>query len=387
MRNFPPRGPFHPAFMKSPLLLFILAVTTATAQRPDVFSIWDRNQDGKLSREELPEGVRKNFDRIDSDKDGSISKAEHEAAATRMSQRGNAPARPATRPLPENVEAKLDIPYAATENPRQMLDLYLPKKRGTDKPLPVVVFIHGGGWKAGDKSGGIGNVGRFVSSGNYVGVSVGYRLTDEAPWPAQIHDCKAAIRWIKGNAGELGLDATKIAVWGSSAGGHLVSFLGTSGDVKELEGTLGKFTDQDSKVTCVVNFFGPENFITMVTQESTIDRTTANYPEALLLSGRVQDKPEVAREASPITHVSAGDAPVLTAHGTKDPLVPYAQALELDAALKTAGVESLLITMTHGGHGFRSPDLDQRVGQFLDKHLRGIKAEISTEAIVVEAKK
>jgi acetyl esterase/lipase len=312
--------------MKSPLLLFILAVTTATAQRPDVFSIWDRNQDGKLSREELPEGVRKNFDRIDSDKDGSISKAEHEAAATRMSQRGNAPARPATRPLPENVEAKLDIPYAATENPRQMLDLYLPKKRGTDKPLPVVVFIHGGGWKAGDKSGGIGNVGRFVSSGNYVGVSVGYRLTDEAPWPAQIHDCKAAIRWIKGNAGELGLDATKIAVWGSSAGGHLVSFLGTSGDVKELEGTLGKFTDQDSKVTCVVNFFGPENFITMVTQESTIDRTTANYPEALLLSGRVQDKPEVAREASPITHVSAGDAPVLTAHGTKDPLVPYAQS-------------------------------------------------------------
>ena len=373
--------------MKTPFLLTLLAITTAAAQQPDLFNIWDRNKDGKLSREELPEGARKNFERIDSNKDGFISKTEHEAVAARMSQRGKAPARSTARPLPENIDAKLDIPYAATENPRQMLDLYLPTKRATDKPLPVVVFIHGGGWKAGDKSGGIGNVGRFVSSGHYAGISVGYRLTDEAPWPAQIHDCKAAIRWIKGNAKELGLDATKIAVWGSSAGGHLVSFLGTSGDVKELEGTLGKFTDQDSKVTCVVNFFGPENFITMVTQESTIDRTTPNYPEALLLSGRVQDKPEMAREASPITHVSAGDAPVLTAHGTKDPLVPYAQALELNAALKKAGIESLLITMTNGGHGFRSPDLDQRVEKFLDKHLRGVAADISTEAIIVEERK
>lgn len=369
--------------MKTPLLLILLAITTAAAQQPDLFNIWDRNKDGKLSREELPEGARKNFERIDSDKDGSISKTEHEAVAARMGQRSKAPA----RPLPENVDAKLNIAYAATENPRQMLDLYLPKRHATDKPLPVVVFIHGGGWKAGDKSGGIGNVGRFVSSGNYAGVSVGYRLTNEVPWPAQIHDCKAAIRWIKGNAKELGLDATKIAVWGSSAGGHLVSFLGTSGDVKELEGTLGKFTDQDSKVTCVVNYYGPENFITMVTQESTIDRTTPNYPEALLLGGRVQDKPDAAKEASPITHVTAGDAPFLTAHGTKDPLVPYAQALELDAALKKAGIESLLITMTNGGHGFRSPDLDQRVEQFLDKHLRGIASDISTEAIVVEERK
>jgi acetyl esterase/lipase len=362
-------------------LLTLLSITATAQQRPDPFTSWDRSKDGKLSPEEVPEGLRKNFDRVDANKDGFISRTEHEAVFNRAAQALN------NALTPPGIDAKRDIPYAATENPRQRLDLYLPKKREGDKPLPVIVFIHGGGWKGGDKAGGISNVGRFVSSGHYAGVSVGYRLTGEARWPAQIHDCKAAIRWIKGNAKEHGLDASKIAVWGSSAGGHLVSFLGTSGDVKSLEGTLGKHTDQDSKVTCVVNFFGPENFLTMVNQKSTMDRTTADYPEALLLGGRVQEKQEAAKEASPVTHISPGDAPVLTAHGTEDPLVPFAQATEFDAALKKAGVESLLIEMTNGGHGFRSPELDKRLQQFFDKHLRGIQAEISTSPIPVEPRR
>jgi acetyl esterase/lipase len=367
--------------MKKLLPCLLLATLTATAQQPDVFKIWDRNNDAKLTPDEVPEGLRKNFDRVDADKDGSISKAEHETIFNRAARALS------TALTPQGVEARLEIPYADTENPRQRLNLYLPKKRESDKPLPVIVFIHGGGWKGGEKTGGINSVGRYVTSGHYAGVSVGYRLTNEAQWPAQIHDCKAAIRWIKGNAKELGLDASKIAVWGTSAGGHLVSFLGTSGDVKSLEGSLGKFTDLDSKVACVVNFFGPENFLTMVNQKSTVDRTTPDYPEALLIGGRVQDKPEAAKEASPFTHISAGDAPFLTAHGTEDPLVPYEQATELDAALKKAGVESLLITMTNGGHGFRSAELDQRIEKFFAKHLRGIPAEISTEAITVEARK
>ena len=272
--------------MKSIPCLLLLTTLLATAQQADPFKTWDRNMDGKLSKDELPEGPRQNFERVDRHKDGFISKAEHE---TFVGARKSPSANQAPRLL-ENIDAKLDLPYAATENPRQRLDLYLPKSRKSDKPLPVIVFIHGGGWQAGSKSSGIGSIGRFVSSGDYAGVSVGYRLTNEAQWPAQIHDCKAAIRWIKANAKEYGLDASKIGVWGTSAGGHLVSFLGTSGDVKTLEGTLGKHLDQDSKVTCVVNFFGPENFITMVTQESTVDRKTADYPEAKLLGGRVQDK-------------------------------------------------------------------------------------------------
>jgi acetyl esterase/lipase len=346
------------------------------------FNAWDQNNDGQLSLQELPENLRRNFDRVDTDKNGSISKSEHQAVTARTSQN-----RPKTPRLPENIDAKLDLPYADTEIPRQRLDLYLPKAPKATTPLPVIVFIHGGGWKGGDKASGINNLAPYIASGHYAGISVGYRLTNEAQWPAQIHDCKAAIRWIKANAKEYNIDPAKIAVWGTSAGGHLVSFLGTSGDVKSLEGTLGKHLDQNSQVTCVINFFGPENFLTMVRQESTVDRNTADYPEALLLGGRVQDQIAAATEASPVTHVSPGDAPFLTAHGTQDPLVPYAQGQEIDAALKKAGVESLLITMTNGGHGFRSPELDQRVQQFLDLHLRNIPTTISTTPILTEPKK
>ncbi|HAL73036.1 MAG TPA: carboxylesterase [Verrucomicrobiales bacterium] len=359
--------------------------TPATADRTQrLFDQIDANKDGKLGMEELPERLRPNFERVDTDKDGFISRTEHQAVVGRSKQARPAPGQ---RPVPAGVEAKLDLPYAETDNPRQKLDLYLPKLRKTEKPLPVIVFIHGGGWRGGDKAGGIGNVGRYVASGEYAGVSVGYRLTNEAQWPAQIHDCKAAIRWVKAHAAEHGLDASKIAVWGTSAGGHLVSMLGTSGDVKELEGTLGKHLDQDSKVTCVVNFFGPENFLTMVRQPSTIDRTQGkDYPEALLLGGPVPEREAVAKEASPVTHVSAGDAAFFTAHGTKDPLVPYAQGEEIHAALTKAGVPSILQEMTDGGHGFRSEVLDERLKQFFDLHLRGIESKIETTPIAIGAK-
>ena len=376
-------------------VVFTLTALSAHAQQPApppveraarAFAQLDANKDGKLTREELPERLRGNFDRVDTNKDGSISKEEH----TAVMARGQAQApKGGARPVPASVEAKLDLPYADTDNPRQRLDLYLPKERKGEKPLPVIVFIHGGGWRAGDKASGAGNVMRFVEAGEYVGVSVGYRLTNEVQWPAQIHDCKAAIRWVKAHAKEHNLDATKIGVWGSSAGGHLVSMLGTSGDVKELEGAVGKHLDQDSRVTCVVNYFGPENFLTMIRQSSTIDRTKGrDYPEALLLGGSVPEREAVAKEASPVTHVSAGDAPFLTVHGTKDPLVPFAQGEEIHAALKQVNVPSILQQMTNGGHGFRHADLDQRVKQFLDLHLRGIPAEIATTPIeVTEARK
>ncbi len=350
-----------------------------------MFEQVDANKDGLLSKDELPERLRPNFIRVDTDKDGFISKAEHLAVMSR----GRAAAKgEAKRSMPSGITAHLDLPYADTDNPRQRLDLYLPKALKSEKPLPVIVFIHGGAWRGGDKNSGLGNVARFVQSGDYAGISVGYRLTGEAVWPTQIHDCKAAVRWIKGHAKEYGLDAGKIGVWGSSAGGHLVSMLGTSGDVAVLEGTLGKHLDQSSQVQCVVNYYGPENLLSMNRQPSTIDRTKGKeYPEALLLGGPVSEREAVAREASPVTHVSKGDAPFFHAHGTKDPLVPFAQAEEIHAALKAAGVVTHLQQMTNGGHGFRSPILDERVKQFFDLYLRDVAAEIVTPEIVVEERK
>src|SRR6185295_8510822 len=136
-----------------------------------------------------------------------------------------------------DIELRLDQPYAGNSNPKQMVDVYLPKKRNGDKPLPVVAYIHGGGWINGDRIGYSSAAIQLARTGDYAAVAVGYRLTKEAHWPEQIYDCKAAIRWIRGHAKEYNLDADHIGVWGSSAGGHLSSLLGTSGDVKELEGS------------------------------------------------------------------------------------------------------------------------------------------------------
>ena len=287
----------------------------------------------------------------------------------------------AQRPQTDAIDAKRDLPYAGTDNPRQKLDLYLPRKRADEKPLPVVVFIHGGGWQKGDKSGGLGRVAHYVQSGRYAGVSVGYRLSDEAKWPAQIYDCKAAIRWIRANAKEYGLDAEHIGVWGASAGGHLVSLLGTSGGVKELEGDLGPNAAMSSRVACVVNFYGPEDFFTMLPASAQGEAVGAI---GALFGGSLTAKADAAKAASPVTHVTSDDPPFLTAHGTKDPLVPFAQAIEIDSALKKAGVPSLVVPMTDAGHGFKSHELDVRIEQFFDLHLRGVKSEIAATPIVPE---
>ncbi|MGE0171093.1 alpha/beta hydrolase fold domain-containing protein, partial [Nocardioides sp.] len=174
----------------------------------------------------------------------------------------------------------------------------LPKKPANDKPLPVIAFIHGGAWRAGDKKGGFTRLREFVESGHYAGVSIGYRLTDQATWPTQIHDCKAAIRWIRGNAKKYNLDPDHIGVIGPSAGGHLVAMLGTSGGVAELEGKLGKYLDQSSKVTCVVDEFGPTELLMMSKFPSRIDHDSPNSPESKLVGGAIQEKKEAARSAS-----------------------------------------------------------------------------------------
>jgi acetyl esterase/lipase len=288
---------------------------------------------------------------------------------------GVAVAQPQPR-LPDNVRAELDIPYAGTENPRQRLDLYLPQKPAAEGPLPLVVYVHGGGWLGGDKRAGATLL-PLVQSGEYAVASVGYRLTPEAIWPAQIHDCKAAIRWLRANAGKHGIDPARIGVAGSSAGGHLVTLLGTTAGVEDLEGTLGPHGDADSRVVCVVNQFGPSDF-----QDISGANEAAKGMLAKLLGGRPEEVPEVARAASPLAHVTRDDAPIICIHGTKDALVPYSQSTRLDAACAQAGVECLVLTIPDGGHGgFRNPEVQVRTKQFLDKYLRGKATTISEEPI------
>jgi len=279
------------------------------------------------------------------------------------------------------VEIRREQQYAGNTNERQAMDVFLPVKRNSDKPLPIIVYIHGGGWINGSKASYGKAAVAQAESGNYAAASINYRLSNEAKWPAQIHDCKAAIRWLKGHAKELNIDPDKIAVQGSSAGGHLVTLLGLTAGVKELEGEIGEFTSLPSSVTCVVNYCGPSMLYRPLMAGEAAEQK--DDPAVFgLIGGGLQDKLDVARQASPLTYVTAKAAPVMTVHGTKDLRVRYEQATALDEALKNAGASSLLVPVTDGGHGINGgPELTKRVQQFIDLHLRGVKADISSEPI------
>lgn len=283
--------------------------------------------------------------------------------------------------LPPNLRALRDQDYVGAGNKRQMLDLYLPKDKPA-KPLPLVVYIHGGGWEGGAKEPP-GVLLHFLKDNRYAGASLNYRLTDQGAWPAQIHDVKAAIRWLRAHASEHGIDKERIAVFGISAGGHLVSMLGTSGGVKELEGDLGDSDAESSRVTCVLDFCGPSNFITFPGKGSIIDGDDPKSAVAKLLGGPLSQKQDIARAASPVTYVTKDDPPFLLIHGSADNLVPYAQATEFDAALEKAGVSSQLITGTNAPHVFFNAELVQIMADFIDKHLSGKDVTIPEKAISV----
>jgi acetyl esterase/lipase len=279
--------------------------------------------------------------------------------------------------LPEGVVRHADIEYGKAGDVSLKFDVYTPRTE-SKKPRPVVVWIHGGGWQGGNKSSGAGRLVPLVATGNYVGVSVGYRLTNVTAWPGQIHDCKAAIRWIRANAKKYNIDPERIGVWGASAGGHLVIMLGTSGGVKDLEGDNGS-PGQSSRVQCVVDFCGPSDFLAFGKGNPSMNRP--NSPVSKLLGGPLKDKEEVAKNASPVTFVSKDNPPFLIMHGTADKTVPIAQAERLDAALKKAGVDSTFVRIEGGGHGFGGPEVNKRVQAFFDKHLLGKKVEVSSDPI------
>lgn len=225
-------------------------------------------------------------------------------------------------------------------------------------------------------------VGPLVERGEYIGVSVGYRLSGEAIWPAQIHDCKAAIRWLRAHAKQYNLDPDKIGVTGTSAGGHLVAMLGTAGDVPELEGDIGDHRTERSGVTCVVDQYGPTDLLAMGGGH---DR--ANSPESKLVGGALQEHKQAARQASPISYVSRDDPPFLFLHGTKDPAVPFQQSELLHQALRKAGVASVLAPVEGAGHGgFPAAEVAKRLRDIFDKHLRGKDVPISSDPILPAAR-
>lgn len=347
---------------------YLIAGATGVArgqpQSPSPFKLLDKNGDGTLSRDEFPARVGRLFDQIDANRDGAIS-VEEDASFRRITAPGQPPQ------LPPSIVGEFDIAYAG-DSPRQKLDLLLPKEPAAKAPLPVIVYIHGGAWRGGNKHEGISFLTHSVAGGNYAGVTIGYRFSGEAIWPAQIHDCKAAIRWIRTHAKQYHLDPERIGVIGSSAGGHLAAMLGTSEHVERLDGKVGGDAKQNSSVACVVDLYGPTELLALSEFPSDIEHDAPDSPESRLVGGPLQQRKDVARSASPITYVSVDDPPFLLIHGTEDPLVPYDQSERFLAALEEEGVEAMLLQVQGGGHGgFRSAELDRRIRLFLDKHLLG----------------
>jgi acetyl esterase/lipase len=349
---------------RNPFILFLFLSTLSCVfgnrtvkDAKKTFVEWDQNKDGKLVLSELTPFAQRNFKRVDQNKNGSISLTEHLRFLTKQKENS----------AKKDFKVLSNLAYTSSENPRHTLDLVLPTQSSAKKKLPLVVWIHGGGWKNGDKRSGLNpsRLPALVQTGKYIGASIGYRLSGEAIWPAQIHDCKAAIRWLRANAEKHGIDPDKIIAWGSSAGGHLVSMLGVSHGVKELEGKIGEHTEQSSRVHAVINYYGPSALLQMDDHPSKIIHNASDSPESQLIGGPIQKNRKKTKQASPLHHVSKDDSIFIHFHGTDDPLVPYHQSVIFHQALQEKGVPSKLITLQKGGHSMPSNYTFEKVIPFL----------------------
>jgi len=278
----------------------------------------------------------------------------------------------------------LDIPYAGL-SPAQKLDIYLPDTG--DGPFPVIVAIHGGAFMGCDKADmQVLPMLQGLRRG-YAVISINYRLSGEAMFPALVHDAKAAVRWIRANAGRYSLDPHRIAAWGGSAGGYQALMLGTSAGVGELEDLALGSPDQPSSVQAVVAWYAPSNFLKMDEQlaESGLsswpgmEHSGANSPESRLLGGTITEIPERVRAANPASYIQPGAPPFLLQHGTRDAVVPFQQSVEFAAELRRASGKQVVVLelmegAEHADPRFETPENVERVLDFLGAHLKASPA-------------
>ena len=266
----------------------------------------------------------------------------------------------ASTKVPEGVELLRDLEYAQVKGLSLKLDLYRPATKPS-APMPLVIWVHGGGWRNGSKAN---CPAAWLATKGYAVASLDFRLLPEHPWPAQIEDPIAALRWLRQESGKYGYDASRSAAMGGSSGGHVVA----------LWGTLS--LPAEDKVKAVVDLYGPTDLLTMPPNVLSEKRTRAELAKAngaLLLGGVVMDQPEKAKAVSALHQVSKDDVPFLILHGAADPGVPVDQSERLHAALKAAGVESTLKLLPGAGHGgkeFDSTESRALIQGFLDKHLK-----------------
>ncbi len=282
-------------------------------------------------------------------------------------------AAPVVSPSPvENGSTLLDVTYCSIRGTDLKMDLYYPREGS--QPFPVVMYIHGGGWSEGDKAEGAGTVGAAeLMDRGYALASINYRMAPGFRFPSMIEDAKCAVRSLRANAVQWGIDPDRIGVMGASAGGHLAALVGTADEKAGWDSGKGytqPYLDQSSRVGAVVDLYGPADLPVLFAG------TAQNLAQSVFGVKRAAD-PFLA-QSSPVTYVSPDDAPFLILHGTVDNNVPLEQSQILDKALRAAGVESTLVVVDQAGHGFpRSgqaytpgyADLAEQIALFFDAHL------------------
>lgn len=264
----------------------------------------------------------------------------------------------------------IDVDYAGDGIIGHKLDVFLPKKgKG---PFPVVLTIYGSAWFSNSSKATCFNdgLGQVLLQNGFAVASINHRSSHDAKWPAQLHDVKAAIRFIRAHVSDFNLNTSFIGITGFSSGGHLSSMAGLSSGLLvsqingldiDLEGKIGKNLEQSSAVSAVVDWFGPTDFLVMDACGSSFSHNDAKSPESNLVGGPIQENKEKVALANPINYVSKNSPPFLIFHGTKDPLVPPCNSEMLHKKLQQAGAKSSLLMVEGGGHG---------PGVMIDKYYR-----------------
>lgn len=250
-----------------------------------------------------------------------------------------------------------DITFAKIDSSTELkLDLYLPD--GVSAPYPLLIWIHGGAWRMGDKRE-IEAPLHFIRWG-YAVASIEYRFSHVARWPAQIYDVKAAIRWLRAHGAEYQIDTSHVVTWGGSAGAHLSLMAALTNGVSEFEGSIGENLDKSSHVDAAINYFGHSDFLSLSPNHFQSSSSTGQ-----LLGCTILSCPDRARKASPITYIDHDDPPIITFHGTADPTVPFGQAIILDSLLRDAGVYTSVFPIHMGGHGGHEFEADSTIGRIM----------------------
>ncbi|HJR69846.1 MAG TPA: alpha/beta hydrolase [Gammaproteobacteria bacterium] len=260
-----------------------------------------------------------------------------------------------------------DIEYAVVAGEPLRLDLHKPSAAAG---APLLVYVHGGGWEAGSKAQM--PLAAIVERG-YVVASLDFRPASKAPFPGQVHEIKAAIRFLRANASRYGYDASRIGILGASSGAHLAALVGTTNGNAELEGTLGAHPSESSAVQAIVSYFGASNLTTILQQSTPFGLGIREPALKRLLGALPKENESAAKLASPVLHVDRTDPPLFMLHGDQDPQMPINQSHELQGAYEQQGLDARFIVVhgaAHGGDAFYSPANVEHVAAFLDAHLR-----------------